>query len=647
MPSNLILTFQTKADISGADALAKAMEEMKKKMQDTAKSSASVGQSFGNLKSILTGTILASPLAGFIKEAMQSEEVSARMGMQFKALGQSIDDIDFDKVSKQVRDLAGITQTELAQALTTGIKYFKDSKLELQYLNTAIGMTKISGVNLSTAFQQLGYVMQYGAGRAVRQYGVSLHTDIHDPTQRGIAILKDMQKAMEPLAKQTGTTAEALKIMGASIKDLGENIGSNFLIPIANIAKTFNHLNDSTKELTIGATLLGAAFAVGFGDLALLVAMILPVLKLAKETQSAIVNAEKAEDSYYKLVISAMRARASDATTALGQETKFADKIKETETVYKNLITQQTLFRLNGDKVTEGAAAKQAAAVSILLEGQKKEADELAKHNVTTLDQYQKFQYKMAELRVMAMKDGNDKDLAEFNLKMAKEKDAMIKAYGSEMDVRLALAKSEAAQEAEVWKKAIDKEMDYALLSNEERMKYDQDYQDAHSRLAGMSFEGFKQSEDALKELVKTSGGKKALEEQTLAWGEQKAAISSAEMEQRLYRETAGDIAQLYQNNRAKGIEWLNKEAEAIRDKKRAELEEQESGIKNLKSFTSEEKTINTKAELNVNTTVNITPNLSELGKAAGDAVKKAVDSNAKQIEDNIKMRLSGSGGGF
>lgn len=691
MPSNLIITFQSKADTTGIDQLGKGMEDMKKKMQDTAAAGNDIATSFSNLKNILVGAVLTLPLTGFIKEAIASEEVTARFSMQLKSLGQSLEGVDIEGLTQKVHQF-GITQTELISSLSKGLPYFKSTENELKLLDTAIGMTRYSGVSLATAFQQLGYIMQYGATRVARQYGVAMHNDVHDPTKRGALVIEELTQKMSPLATSSGTTSEALKEMGAIIGDTGEKIASEFLKPIAQTAEAFNKLSPALQEniirvilystaigglslafLALNKALAGSALmaslsglqgifalpfvsnigkmqmavtglAAAFGTLTIAgagIAAISLIQTEAGKVKDAFANAEKAEAAYFNTVMSAMKARASDASSSISNEEKFTDKVRETETVYKNLLTQQTLFRLQGNKAAEENAAKQANSVKALLDSQKIESDELSKHNVATLDQYQKFQYKMVELRIQAMKGGNDKDLAEFNLKMTKEKDAMIKMYGNEMDVRLALTKAEQAQEAAVWKKGIDAELDYALLSMEERKKYDEDYQAAKSRFAGMSFEGFKQSEDALKDLAKTAGGKKALDEATLAWGEQKAAIANAEMEQKLYNATAAEIAQLYQNNKSKGIEWLNKEAEAIRDKKRAELEEQQTGIKNLKSFTAEEKTINAKAEFAINTTVNITPNLSEIGKAAGAAVQDVVNKNAKNIEDATKQRLS------
>jgi len=108
-----------------------------------------------------------------------------------------------------------------------------------------------------------------------------------------------------------------------------------------------------------------------------------------------------------------------------------------------------------------------------------------------------------------------------------------------------------------------------------------------------------------------------------------------------LYYATAAEIANRYQQNSDKNIETLKKEEEAIINRKRAELERGAAGMESLKYFASEEKTVNTKADFKINTTVNITPNLSEIGDAAANAVKKAVDSNAKKIEDNVKTRIT------
>jgi hypothetical protein len=694
MASNLIITFQTKADATGANQIGKGMEDMKRRMQETASATDDVAKSFSTLKNIIVGTVLALPLTGFIKEAIASEEVTARFGIQLKTLGQNINTLDIEGITQRLHQF-GITQTEVIEAFSRGLPYFKNTENELKYLNTAIGMTRYSGVELSTAFQQLGYIMQYGNARVARQYGVAMHSEIREPTQRAAAVMADLQKAMEPLATTTGTTAESLKAMAAIIKDTGEKIGAEFLRPIAAMAEAFNKLSPEMQTMIIrtvlfttavgglalafsalGKAMAGSAIlsslsglqgifalpfvsnigklqmaiqglAGAFGGLIIggaTIGAILAIQDAAAKVKDSFANAEKAEAAYFSTVMNAMHARASDATTAIGNEEKFTDKVKETEKVYKNLLTQQALFRMHGEagKAGEEQAAKQAAQVKALLDSQQKEAAEMAKHNISTLEDYKKFQYKMAELRVQSIKGSSERELAEFRLKWQKERDEMLKAYGDQMDVRLALTKAEAAQEIDVRKKQLDKELEYASMTNEERKKYDQDYQNAKSQLAGMSFEGFKTADDSLKELVKTSGGAKALDEQKTAWAEQQVQIAQTKKELELYGATAADIAQLYQKNKDKGIEWLKREEQAIKDKKRAELEEAETGVKSLKSFTSEEKTISAKAEMNINTTVNITPNLSEIGKAAGDAVAAAVNNNTKQIEDAVKQRLQG-----
>lgn len=693
MASNLIITFQTKADTSGADKIGKQLEDMKKKMRETALAGNEIGKSFSNLKSILTGAALALPLTGFIKEAIASEEATARFGMQLKAMGQSLAAIDLEGITTRLHQF-GITQTELVNALSRGLPYFKNTQNELKYLNTAIGMTRYSGVSLTTALQQLGYVMQYGNTRIARQYGVAMHSEIKEPTQRAIAVMNEFQKAMEPLAVSSGTTAESLKEMVATITDAGEKFATKLLGPVAATAEAFNKLSPAMQEtiitslllttalsgllkigvalaglqlfknigyglglltlvknltdlkdiLLIAKTNLGLFAAVASGPFAAALAIILGTgigaITYMNKLKDTFKENEKTMKSYNDMVTKAMLTRATDATTAISGEEKFQEKILETTKVVENLAIKEHEASIRGiSDLASYAKAERERAYSIL-EGQRSEAQEMAKHNIYSLDQYKKFQYKMTELRIAAMKDGNEKDLAQFNLKMSKEKEELIKAYGDEEDVRLALAKVEAQAEVDIYKKAIDKELEYALMSYEERRKYDEDYQTARSKLAGMSFESFKTAEDSLKALVQSAGGKKALEEQATAWAEQKVQIAETERELQIYRATAAEVAQLYQSNKSKSIEWLKAEEQAIKDKKRAELEEQETGIKSLKSFTREEKTINTKAEFSINTTVNITPSLNELGRVAGDAVQARLNESTKQIEDAVKQRV-------
>ena len=282
MPSNVIITFQTKAETTGVDQLSQQMEGMKQKMQETAKSADGLSRSFGQfksdqvtsglsrtnrsvqdvgisfnqLKSIVMGTVLTLPLTGFIKEAIRSEEITARFGLQLKSLGQNINDVDIEGLTKKMHGF-GFTQTELVQALNSGIRYFKDTRKELGLLDTAIGITRVTGGSLAQAMQQLGLV-SLGYTRIARQLGVSTHTEIRDPAKRATAVLEDMTKKFAPLAAGTGTTAEAFKKFGASISDAGEKVGANLLIPIKEVVNVFNNLNDSTKEFLVTSVLIGS-----------------------------------------------------------------------------------------------------------------------------------------------------------------------------------------------------------------------------------------------------------------------------------------------------------------------------------------------------------------------------------------------------
>ena len=666
MASNLIVTFQTKADTTGVDQIAKGMENMRAKMQETAKASSNVGSTFTNLKNVLVGTVLTLPLTGFIKEAIASEEVTSRFSMQLKSLGQSINDLDMDTLTKKAHQF-GITQTELIEALSRGLPYFKSTRNELALLDTAIGMTRYSGASLSTAFQQLGYIMQYGATRVARQYGVSLHTDIHDASQRGALVIADLTEKMKAMAGQTGTTSEKLRAMSATIKDAGEKFAANFLRPIAAIADSFNKLSPVMQEVIVNGVLLattlvgigaiavglkGAFAALGAGgilgalglsnpSIALIAAIAIGLGALYVAYTKFIELQEKASASKFEFNMSALKARASDASTAIGLEEKFSDKVQETERVVTNLNNKLGIARDAQMMYARRAADEQDATIKGILEqqaaiakgsadkvqaelesamairnSQKKEATEQGLHNIETLDEYQKFQYRMAELRIMAMREGSNKELAELRLKMSKERDDMIKMYGDALDVRLALTKAEIAQEAALRKKAIDDELNVTLMSTEEKLKYDKDYADAKSALAGLTETNLATASDATKELVKnTEGGKKALEEWTKVEAQRQAQL-------------AKDYPTLYK----------------IMQMEKGVYEEEPTVAKDLKSFTSEEKAIAATASITSNVTINITPKPAETAKEAGKNVEDEI--NKQWNEDVAKRVFLGMPGG-
>lgn len=254
MASNIIFRIAAEYDSKGTDDVSKALDNVKNKFQEVAGSARTLGTTLRDISSIIKGAAFSLPLAGFVNEAIKSEEATARFGLQLKALGQSIDNVDIEGLSNRVRSLAGITQTELVTALNSGLRYFKSTEKELTLLNTALGMSKVAGISLADAFQQLGYI-QLGYTRIARQYGVSVHNEIREPTARAAAVIADMTKKMEPLAAQTGTTAEKLKIMKATVADFGEKIGAGFLAPIAEVANAFNKLNPAMQETIVLATL--------------------------------------------------------------------------------------------------------------------------------------------------------------------------------------------------------------------------------------------------------------------------------------------------------------------------------------------------------------------------------------------------------
>jgi hypothetical protein len=305
---------------------------------------------------------------------------------------------------------------------------------------------------------------------------------------------------------------------------------------------------------------------------------------------------------------------------------------------------QEGLFRQQHRTNAEERAKLEKEQVQLMLAGQQKEAEGLAKLNITTLAEYQKYQAKMAEIKNAGMQAGLAKELDAVRTKANQERTEMTKIYGDQMNIRLALAQKEAQEEYAVRIAMMNAEMAYALMSSKEQEKYDADRAEFKSRVANMSFEEFKRSDDALKELAKTPGGQKALEEQTIEWAKQGKAIDDAIIEQKVYNATIAEVAQLYQNNRKMGKEWLEEEAAAIRDRKREELT---GGGTGLKFFTTAEKAIDVslKTTSNVNVTIS---NPGELGTKVADEVVKVVkplfDDVAKKTANDVKTHNVGAG---
>jgi len=672
MASNLILRVASEFDPKGFNQLKQNLEDVKQKTQQTATASASMGESFRALTQIIGGAVLTLPLTGFIKEAITSEEVTSRFRMQVESLGKSFTGINLEAIIKQTRDLAGITSTELVKALSSGLVYFKDTDKELQYLNTAIGMTKVRGVDLATAFQQLGYIM-LGSTRVARLYGISIHSEIHDPSQRAAVILDEMRKKMEPLAKQTGTTAEALKIMGANIKDIGEKIGGALIAPIGEVAKAFNGLSDTMKEfivvsglsittisglVTAGVGILslitklkasgGLVAALGFigggagalmsaGLLAAISLFIVSLMKL-KEAQDAVSRGAK---EYSDFASRAMVARATDANTSITMEEKFADKLKDTAEIRQQLAFQEAKYHQLGNTALEERAKKEKDQVQQIYNGMKKEVDERTKMNITTLAQEEKFQLKMREIANASMKEGLDKDLEALRTKAYQEREAMIKTYADTLEIRKALTAKEAAEEAQIRQKYIEKELEYALMSGEEQKKFDEDYKAAQRDLSNKNLDTIKNISDEEKKFLQDSkGAQKALKEWTEDQAKVQAKASQDSREAQILMKTYAIQREIDRAKEVLGNENVVASLEEKLKLAKQVAEQEQVGIKGLTSFTETAKVEEKKvAQINLNSQVNvsITPSLSELSGVVG---KKVQDEVSKQLEDNKRKWL-------
>jgi hypothetical protein len=527
-----------------------------------------------------------------------------------------------------------------------------------------------------------------GYTRVARQYGVSMHSEIKNPTERANAILADFQKAMEPLAKQTGTTSEALKIMGANIKDMGEKIGSQFLAPIGEIAKAFNRMDDSMKEAALTTILYGGAIiglATAFKTLGSAMAgtalmgvlsgikgiVALPVISNLSKLQmiftglkgalaglaipaalltglAALVVSEsklktakeekaKVDKSYEKDVTDAWSARSSQATTAMDSEQKFAEKLKDTQKVYMNLARLEGLVtEENAKKFVKGEKEK----VKALYERQLAEATPAMAHGASTLAEEQKYQMTIANLRNAGLSASLEKDLKSLKLKLIQEKMAYLAQFKETEEYRVAFAEKGAQAAAEVRKQWLQKELGFFLQTKEQQIKAEEDYNTAKMNLAGMSKEAFKQSsDDEFKRQAQVVGpaGKSAFEEQVDIWNKQEEATAKAALELKAYYSTLQEVYALYKDKGTKTVEMLDKEAKAIRENKLAELEGKSVGLNLPKSLT-EDKTVDVAADLNFNTTVNINPNVEDIATKAAQALQDVVMGFQKALEDSFQF---------
>jgi len=262
MASSLTLDIIAKLDPKGFNDLAKYMEDVKNQTQAASGSAIKLADSFSALKNAVVGGVLTLPLINFTREAIRSEDVTARFRLQLESLNQSISQSQIDELAQKTRRF-GIAETEMVQGLAQGLTYLKTTTNEMRLLDTAIGMTVLKGISLGQAFQQIGMI-QLGNTRILRQYGITLDTSIKDPTDRTAKAIEELRKKMEPMAKESGTLASEMKKAGATIGDIGEKIASSLLPPITAVLKAFNSLSDSTKQtiLTIGlvgTTILGVS----------------------------------------------------------------------------------------------------------------------------------------------------------------------------------------------------------------------------------------------------------------------------------------------------------------------------------------------------------------------------------------------------
>ena len=729
MATSLIFNIQSKFDPAGTNAAAKGLDDIANKAKAAATSADNINQSLSGLKSILTGSLLALPFAVFTKGAIQSEEVTARFNLQLKALGQSAANIDFDALTDKAHKF-GISQTELTQALQTGLVRFKSLGQELSYLKTAMGISQATGASLASSLSRLGLVTQ-GVTRIARQLGVSMRTDIKDPGERATAILEELRKKYEPLATATGTTAAAFKEMSVTIKDLGENVGNLLIVPLGDAARAFNNLNPALKEYVVtltvvsattlgfamilrqlgvvaaglklleflqfanltnqalgasaGLRVLGAGFATLGKSILVALPAIISVAAILAGIAAVIYSINKVNEANKKMEdlnkaifdedIKRAKFRISDLSTEMDMNEEFASKLKEMYEGRIALANQEAKAIAARD--TNAAALRKAEreALDERIAGATKEAAAMRAMGVSNLAEYQKYQVQLANLRVSGMKDSLAKELTAAKVKAQAEQQASLQFYANSLEFRKAMTEKSAREEADIRKKWIDVELDYALLSKEEQLKFDQDYEKARAALAGQGIENVKQLDDATKQVVaSTKGGQKALKEWTDEEAVRRVATEQTIQAQKDLGKIFAETQQLaLAKRRLASLEEehnllvesgkISAENEAVYEKEKKALEEkvakldgfitkakeaaevEKSGFKGLQFFTPEKTTVEqaTKAaeiSLKSEIAVSITPNSQEIADLAGNKVKTEVKTQVDAMYADLSKRL-------
>lgn len=256
--NSLILQILSQFNNKGFQELSTSLENIRADTVKAANATQQLGSSLTNAFRILKGTALALPLAGFIKEAIAGEKAFKQLQAQAQIFGETIDRINYAKVADNVARL-GVSETELTNALSRGLPYFRSTQKELALLDTAVGISKIKGIDLASAYTQLGYVQMGYGQRILRTLGVTMDKNIKDPALKGADALAKLTAMYAPLAKGTGSVAEEFKKLSASMSNIGEKIGSEFLAVIGSVAKSFNALSPATQELILRTTVYTSA----------------------------------------------------------------------------------------------------------------------------------------------------------------------------------------------------------------------------------------------------------------------------------------------------------------------------------------------------------------------------------------------------
>jgi len=777
MATPLILQILTKSDPKGIDDVVKKMNAMQQEAKKSAAALGGISSILRQIGAVGISSLAALPLAKFTQSAVQAEENMARFSQQLALTGETVQSIDLAGLTKRVAGL-GISYGEVVASLKLATNYFGTTAAAAEKMDTAIAISRTTGVSLTTAFMQLGQVSQGFTGIA-RRFGVSLHQDIKNPGERSKAVLFDITKKFEGMVKPSGTARGELDKMKASFSAMTIAIGKDFTPVVKGFAQVINILPDGLKEMAVRVTVVTGAIA-GLGTAAaaawpliaalgtavlgtfgapflITIALATAALSAFGKLSAGIADAHvkkqtdrlAVEEELNRVAVARNRAMLEEknATTNLDEKVKILEKdyialsnaaneayknrdidkgadldyeaakakarlsqakglqeillelelgtaddlaaaSREAElgkTAVRKEELQKQLKALEQTVAAEGVYKKQAAKIFqaelkaileeevtiqkdiqnkielIKIDGMKDGLDKQlalikqnAQYEMDTLkgtyaesaelkaalikkqaqneakvrEEYAKKDLEIQNtinrqvqlVKLNGMQDGLKKELALAKASAAYERDSLTEEYAKSLELRQAMAQKSAQEIADIRIRYAqaerDKELDLALLSAEERAKYEADYQKAAYILQGQNIKDIASMTDAEKELLKSRGGSVAL-------AERKAKLDESE------------------NKRIKNRADLQARMSL---KEQQAVAATEKGITDVTASVGVQKDYLAKVEAPVQVDIKITPSADDLAATVSNKVRQEVTRAFNEMNTNLSKRLQGAG---